>query len=330
MTATPRAVFGMPAYNRPDTLARALESLLSQTCRDFAIVIVDDKPTDEVRAIVERYVASFPCITYVANPVRLGMIGNWRRAFAIARERYPASEYFAWVSDHDVWHPRWLEMLIDALDRHPQAAFAHSQSQRVYRTHRAPITRRFHTVGMSSPLQRLRAAHGRMTAGNCIYGLFRAKVLARVGVFRPVLAPDRQIIVECLLLGDCVQVPEMLWYREVSGMFSYRRQRTMFFPTRVPLYTYLPVVVQHFGALCWDLGVRGVGRPESGRLAGIGYACADLWYGVVREVLRVTTPWWARYMPARGNDERPHIDALGDGGHDEVTPEAPDMAGRHS
>src|SRR5687767_2549851 len=107
MTPSPRVVFGMPAYGRPDALARTLESLLSQTNPDFALVIVDDKPHPEVKAIVDAYAAADPRITYAANPNRLGMIGNWHKAFAHSRSLYPSAEFFAWVSDHDMWHPRW-------------------------------------------------------------------------------------------------------------------------------------------------------------------------------------------------------------------------------
>lgn len=291
MTRSPRVVLGMPAYNRPDALPLALESLLSQTCPDFVLVIVDDKPTPDVRAIVDSYAASDPRIRYEPNPVRLGMIGNWRKAFDRARSLYPDAEYFAWVSDHDMWHPRWLEALLDALDPHPNAVLAYPLMQRVYARSRRAITRRFETEGLASPLQRLRAAQSGMAAGNCIYGLFRARVLARAGVFRPVLAPDRQVIVECLLFGECRQVPEILWYREVAGEFSYGRQRRMFFPTHVPLHTYLPTTVQHFGVLLWDLGVRGRGRPGSGRLAGAVYAFAMLWYESRREVLKPDARW---------------------------------------
>jgi glycosyltransferase involved in cell wall biosynthesis len=107
----------MPAYNRPDTLARTLESLLSQTFHDFALVVVDDAPSPEVSAIVEIYAAVHTDTIYEANHVRLGMIANWRRAFERARTHYPGAEYFAWVSDHDTifgiragsrcWSGRW-------------------------------------------------------------------------------------------------------------------------------------------------------------------------------------------------------------------------------
>lgn len=291
MTPDPRVVFGMPAYNRPDTLARVFESLLSQTYDDFAIVIVDDRPSAAVAAIVATYAALHPRITYAVNPARLGMIGNWRRAFDRGRELYPRSEYFAWVSDHDIWHPRWLEVLVGVLDEHPEAVLAYPQMQRVFPRRRRAMTRLVDTAGVTNRVERLRTAVKRMTAGNCVYGLFRVSALVQAGVFRPVLAPDRQLLVHLSLLGEFRHVPEVLWYREVAGMFSYKRQRQMFFPTRIPLYTYLPANVQHFAILLWDLCVRGRGRPGFGRIAGAGYAIAQLWYSTKRELLRDNSRW---------------------------------------
>lgn len=295
MTASPRVVLGMPAYNRPDALPRALETLLSQTFDEFAVVIVDDKPSAEVRAVVDRYAALDGRLVYEPNSQRLGMIGNWRKAFERGRELYPSSDYFAWVSDHDMWHPRWLEALVETLDRHPRGVLAYPLMQRVYERHRRSVTRRFETRGTASPVRRLRTAQKGMAAGNCVYGLFRASALERAGVFRPVLAPDRQVIVECLALGECLQVPEILWYREVAGEFSYGRQRRMFFPTGIPLHTYLPTTVQHVSVLFWDLAVRGIGRPGMGRAAGAVYAGAALWFESRRELLKPDA-WWREML----------------------------------
>lgn len=293
MTADPRVIFGMPAYNRPDMLTRTLESLLSQTYGDFAIVIVDDSPSPEVRTIVETYAALHPRVTYEPHAARLGMIGNWRRAFDRGRELYPRSEFFAWVSDHDVWHPRWLDVLVHVLDEHPQVVLAYPRIVRVYTTGRRLMSNLFDTAGVTKREHRLRAVTTGMTAGNCIYGLFRTSALSQAGVFRPVLLPDRQVLVQLSLLGEFRNVPEFLWYREVAGAFSYTRQRRMFFTGRIPRYTYLPVNLQHFGILVWDLGVHGRGRPAFGRLAGVWYACAQLWYSTTRQLLRNDAPWRA-------------------------------------
>ena len=229
MKRPPRVIFGMPAYNRPDALPQTLESLLSQTFTEFAIVIVDDRPTPEVRAIVERYQALDSRITYEPNKSRLGMIGNWYRAFARGCEIQPTVEYFAWVSDHDLWHPRWLEVLVAELDERPQAVMAYPQMQRVFPHERRPITRLSDTAGQTNPLARLRVAIADMTAGNAVYGLFRVDALKRAGVFRRVLMPDRQILVELSLFGEFRHVPQMLWYREVAGAFSLKRQRAQHF-----------------------------------------------------------------------------------------------------
>jgi glycosyltransferase involved in cell wall biosynthesis len=284
MTGAPRTVFGMVAYGRADALARTLESLLAQTRRDFAIVVSDDRPLPEIRAIVERYAADGR-IVYEPNAARLGMVGNKRRVFARSRALFPDSEYFAWVSDHDIWHPRWLEVLAGLMDGRPEVMLAYPQMMRVFRKHRRRIGGSLDTAGMP-PLDRMRIATTMLTAGNGIYGLFRARALARVGGFRPVLLPDRQLIVAVSLYGDLVQVPEVLWYREVAGSFSYDRQRRMLFAGRAPLHTRLPIAVQHAGVLFWDLAVRGRGGPQIGRLAGLKYAVAQVRLAAQRDALR--------------------------------------------
>jgi hypothetical protein len=221
------------------------------------------------------------------------MIDNWRKAFARGRELHPESDYFAWVSDHDAWHPRWLETLISALDADPSVVLAYPQNVRVFPRHRRRVTYLVGTVSAASREQRLLTATTAMTAGNGIYGLFRARSLERAGVLRPVLLPDRQVLEALALLGTFRHVPEILWYREVAGAFSYRRQRQMFFPGRPPAHTYLPAALQHCGVLLWDFGVRGRGRPDFGRLAGVRYALLQLWYATRGSLLRKDALWRA-------------------------------------
>lgn len=311
MTAEgPRVVFGLPAYNRPDTLARALESLLDQTYGNLAVVIVDDCPTAAVEAIVRAYSAEDRRITYEPNPTRLGMIHNWRRAFLRSRELYPHAEYFAWASDHDVWHPRWLEVLVPMLDENPRRVLAYPRSVRMYPRERRRMPAAFETAGVRDREERLRRTTQAAAAGNCIYGLFRARALADAGVFRPVLMPDLEILVRLALVGEFAYAPEMLWYREIAEGFSLRRQRRMLFADRIPLHAYLPPNVQHFGMLLWDVAVRGRGRRMFSRRTGLRYALLQLWYSTRRELSRHDAGWrtlvrgtplgrWLLPLPAR-------------------------------
>lgn len=274
-----RIVFGMPAYNRPDSLAQTIESILGQTRTDFALMIVDDAPGEATDRIIDRYRRSDPRISHERNTRRLGMVGNWRKCFEQARRTFPRSTYFAWVSDHDFWHPRWLEMLVAELDSHPDVVLAYPQTLRLYPTSpssRSRIPRSFETVGIKDPVERVRRAAYGIYAGDMIYGLFRADAVAAAGVFRPVLMPDRQLLVALAALGEFRQVPELLWYRQVPRIFSLERQRASFFTGRVPLHTYLPCDLQHCALMMWDFTICGRGGPSLSRAAGLRAAAAQL------------------------------------------------------
>jgi glycosyltransferase involved in cell wall biosynthesis len=287
----PKVVLGMPAYSRPDVLPRTLESLLSQTYRDFALVIVDDDPSQEAAAIVERYAREYPHVSYEANGRRLGMIGNWRKAFRRARTKYQASPYFAWVSDHDVWHARWLEEMVAALDADPDVVLAYPENLRMMADQSRMAIKVFETVGMRRRGDRMRASARYMLAGDIIYGLMRADALEAAGVFRPVITPDRQVLLALSLFGQIKQVPEVLWYREMRQGFDVRRQREAFFPSGAPIYVYVPSHLQHCAVLFWDFVVRGRGRPRFGRLAGGYYAMLQLWWSAVRDLVQPKARW---------------------------------------
>jgi len=191
--------------------------------------------------------------------------------FAVARERFPEAEYFAWASDHDLWHPRWLQSLVDTLDRHPEVVLTYPLNRRIGASGeilaRKPWA--FDTFGMTDRWTRLSLSIRRMSAGNMVYGLYRVELLARAGVYRRVLVPDRLLMTELAVYGQFKQVPQVLWFRRWYGrIFSLNRQRRSFFPGGRPLYMYAPWWVSHGASLFWTFGVRKAGAPGIGRVAG--------------------------------------------------------------
>ena len=94
-----------------------------------------------------------------------------------------------------------------------------------------------------------------MSAGNMIYGLARARDVKACGVFRPVLVPDRLLIMELALRGEFQQVPEVLWFRRTYGrIFSLGRQRQSFFP-----YQLSPIPAKEHIAISLACGERNLG-----------------------------------------------------------------------
>jgi len=249
VTEGPVLVIGLPLYGRGEHLEEALESLLAQTRRELAVVVTDDARDPAARAVLDGF--DDPRLHYFANGRRLGLVGNWRRSFEVARRLYPHVPYFAWASDHDAWHPLWAERLVALLDSDPNAAIAYPKT---YRMDLSGWTLRtkdwsFDTSGVGGLAARLRATMRGMSAGNMIYGLYRAEALERAGVFPYSLLPDRLLLTVLSLHGDLRQVPERLFYRRVTESPSLERQRMSFWPDGAPAWTRAPWVLQHAALL---------------------------------------------------------------------------------
>ena len=294
----PRVIIGSPLFNHADHVREAIESILGQTFTDFALVLVDDVSGDATPEIAREYAGRDARVSYVRNAERLGLVGNSRKAFAMARERHPEAEYFAWTSDHDLWHPRWLQQLVDALDANPDVLFAYPLNRRIGPA--GNLLKRkpwfFDTAGVTNRWTRLRSGIREMRAGNMVYGLYRVGSLERAGVYRRVVVPDRLLIAELSLYGQCKQVPEVLWFRRWYGrVFSLERQRSNFFPRGRPLYSYCPWWIAHAVSLLHTFTIRGIGRPQVSRAAGLAASAQYLVLaGSVHayERIRELRAWW--------------------------------------
>lgn len=268
----PPLVLGLPLYGPGDHLEEALESLLGQTHSDLAIVVTDDAGHPEAKEILDRFGDSR--LIYQHNPVRLGLIGNWRHCFGVARAAFPEAPYFAWTSDHDAWHPHWAERLLAVLDDDRTAMVAYPRTHRMDRNGHTLRTREwtFDTAQSSDAAHRVRATVWGMSAGNMVYGIFRVQALERAGVFRYALQPDRLLLTEVSLQGDLRQCRDYLFYRRVTEAPSLERQRAAFWPDRAPRWSRLPWSWQHIALLSMALA-RGEGPPaldahQRVRLAG--------------------------------------------------------------
>jgi glycosyltransferase involved in cell wall biosynthesis len=269
---------GLPSYNGAAHVDEAIASLRAQTYGDFVIACADDASTDGTPDILERHAAEDPRIRVQRSATRRGMVGNWIAAYRFARELSPSMRYFAWAGDHDIWDPRWLELLVAELDAHPQASVAYPLDVGITpdgKEFRAPW--RFDTAGVMRVRPRFVSATVGMRSGCVIYGLHRVELLERCGVFHPAIIPDRILNEQLAMIGEFRQVDEVLWRRRYFSREEpiKARQMRVLFPGRPPLYTRLPYPLVHGAFLTWFVLVRGSTRPEVGRARGMALV---LWY----------------------------------------------------
>ena len=104
-------------YNGEDTLERAIESVLSQSCPDFEYIVVDGGSTDRTVEIIKKYEPQLA--KWVSEPDR-GMYDAMNKGIAMA-----SGEWVGILNADDWYEPDALEQVAAALEKHPEAGFVH-------------------------------------------------------------------------------------------------------------------------------------------------------------------------------------------------------------
>lgn len=97
----------MPTYNCGAFIGQSIDSVLSQTVKDWELIIVDDCSTDDTEIVVKKYVKRYAQIYYRKLPHNSGP--------AVARNeaiRQAKGKYIAFLDSDDVWFPHKLEKQI--------------------------------------------------------------------------------------------------------------------------------------------------------------------------------------------------------------------------
>lgn len=111
----------VPAYQRADTLGRALDSILAQTYEKWIAIVLDDGSTDATEAVMREYQDRDPRIFYARYRANRGGVPMNEIGMAIACE---ATEFWSRLGSDDWWGPGKLEADARAFAAGAQAVFA--------------------------------------------------------------------------------------------------------------------------------------------------------------------------------------------------------------
>lgn len=205
----PRVSLALPVYNGGLFVAKAIESILAQTYRDFELIINDNASTDETESICREFAAADDRIIYVRNEKNLGAGPNYNKGFELS-----SGEYFKWCACDDYISPNFLAECVSALDQHQDAAIAYGTTKTIDEDgHAMPL------IGSMAPDMTgagpARRFYKVLTGlGTCyeIFGLFRRDILKRTTLHRAYYGSDHSLLAEVALLGTFVHVPEAIFY----------------------------------------------------------------------------------------------------------------------
>ncbi len=95
----------MPAYNHEAFVSQAIESVLSQTFKDFEFIIINDGSTDNTDTVIKRYNDSR--IIYF-NQENIGTANTINRGLELSK-----GDYIAIINSDDIYLENRLEILIE-------------------------------------------------------------------------------------------------------------------------------------------------------------------------------------------------------------------------
>jgi glycosyltransferase involved in cell wall biosynthesis len=116
----------IPAYKHIDYLERLLNSISTQTFKDFEVVITDDSPDDGVEILLKKISPNFK-VYYYKNKIALGTPENWNEAIRKANGDWIK------IMHNDDWFATdgALQAFYDAIQQNPTTDFFFSAFQNV-------------------------------------------------------------------------------------------------------------------------------------------------------------------------------------------------------
>jgi glycosyltransferase involved in cell wall biosynthesis len=155
----------LPTRNRAAYIARALDSVLAQSYKNWELIIIDDGSTDATKAILRPYLTNRRIRCHKQPPKGAACARN-------AGLRIARGEFIAYLDSDNDWEPAYLETML--------ASFAEPQTQSAY----AALLRH---EGTETPSRHLQSFdHARLRQANFIdlnIYMHRASLIAQFGNF---------------------------------------------------------------------------------------------------------------------------------------------------
>lgn len=111
-----------PTFNRAYILATAIQSILSQTYKNWELIIIDDGSTDNTKALVLSFKDERIKYLYQKNA---GPSAARNKALAIAK-----GEWMAYLDSDNELLPNYLEVTTDWITKNPFALYALPKGRR--------------------------------------------------------------------------------------------------------------------------------------------------------------------------------------------------------
>lgn len=110
----------LPTYNGEKYLRESLDSILAQSYTNWELIIVNDASSDSTLEIAKEYANKDKRISVISNQSNQKLPKSLNIGFANAK-----GAYLTWSSDDNLYKPKALEKMLNALKSNPDSSMAH-------------------------------------------------------------------------------------------------------------------------------------------------------------------------------------------------------------
>ncbi len=298
----PLVSIGLPVFNGEHFVAATLDSLLSQTFRDFELIISDNGSTDSTPQICERAAYLDHRVRYVRHERNRGAAWNYNHTVTLAR-----GTYFMWTGHDDLRDPTHLEQCVAEFETgndglalvYPQTMLINQDGEPLQRYNDG-----LH-LPQGEPNSRARLLLLNLGLANAVFGLIRLETLRATNLIRPFVSSDLLLLYELALRGQFHEVPYPLFQRRIHGGMSQVANSTA--TTRLAWFTGRPGTdrlvlprTRLFTEMTRATLVAPIGRMERARCMGRLLQTWGPKYAkhIVRELLGAGVILFARLVPS--------------------------------
>jgi glycosyltransferase involved in cell wall biosynthesis len=208
----PVVTVGIPAYNRPATLARAIRSALAQEHRAIEVVVSDDaSPDPKVARVANELAAADPRVTFTRQRVNLGHAANYQWVLDAAE-----GEYFMWLADDDWIDPGYVARCLATFRVDPAATMVCGLA-RYYRDGEEIGDERAIELTSAQPAARVARYFAQVSMNGPLFSVMRTAAAREVG-FPEMLGGDWLLVAAMAARGTVRTLSDVHVHRSAIGI----------------------------------------------------------------------------------------------------------------
>ena len=271
-TSKPKVSIGIPVYNGEKFIRKWIDSILTQTFKDFELIISDNASTDATPDICKEYAKKDKRIQYFQQKHNRGPVYNFN--FVL---QHASGEYFAWAPADDFWEPTFVAKNAEILESNPNIVASISEVDFFgkyadrYNSPYPEITKHRHVKPISGNyFEKARSAL--KIQGTMLFGLNRTQPLQKSFSEDLDMSFEIKVILQMLKYGNFHVVDELLMHRSADGISSVGRIHAM----REANFTEFGILFMYLPFMKWslkNLGLKFILKnfPAFIRIHYIGY-----------------------------------------------------------